>query len=65
MDRRAQEIEYEDKIGNYDSMHGTDHYIMTWDRLFTEPGDVYAHGNDEWAQWENLTYEDPGDDYPR
>jgi hypothetical protein len=62
---RYREMETED-FESYDSMHGTDHYIMKWDRYFTEPSDVYANKGDEWLMYEYpLGEEDLGEDYPR
>ena len=62
---RVREIELED-FESYDSIHGTDKYIMTWDRNFAEPSDVYANKGDEWLQYEYpLGESDLGDDYPR
>jgi hypothetical protein len=61
MDNNSQNAPGSDE---YDSIHGTDHYIMTWDKLFTEPGDVYVGRNDEWLA-DRFQVDDLGEDYPR
>jgi hypothetical protein len=57
---RSSQSDYDD----YDSVHGTDHYIMTWDQLFTEPGDVYVGKNDAWLA-DQIPADDLGEEYPR
>ncbi len=69
-----------DQISCYE-LYSTDKYKPTWDRIFSEPGDVYVGGGGEWleydkpnrsqkpderAQNDELSFEDDlGDDYPR
>jgi hypothetical protein len=60
MDRRAVESENQE----YDSLHGTDHYLTKWDKVEADPGDVYVGKNDEWLQYE-YPYNDLGEEYPR
>lgn len=57
---------YSDPDAEYESMHGTDKYITTWDRIFSEPSDVYADKGEEWFEQAEPPYEaDLGEDYPR
>lgn len=70
----------ENHMGEYDSMYGTDKYITKWDRLSSEPSDVYADMSDDWflqgrtrrnpelreiVDSEFLADPDLGENYPR
>lgn len=52
------------EMEEYDSLYGTDHYITKWDRIESEPADVYVGKNDLWLQYE-YPFDDLGEDYPR
>ena len=62
MGKESREID----VAEYDSLYGTDKYITTWDRLFTEPRDVYVMDPaEEWMVQTEYFGEDLGEDYPR
>lgn len=50
-------------VEKYESMHGTNDYITSWDAMFAEPSDVYANGVD--MDIFSSGAFDTGEEYPR